>query len=312
MTLLFETPETSTVASRCHELNVPGPAGTLLHVRLWGDLVHATSTIVAVHGIYQSGKCWEHQAALATPGTVLIAVDLPFHGDTYTPASLTLHPDLMAQSIQAIMDYFHLEKMACFLMGWSFGAWCVGSYLQRYGTKSIQGVILVSGLFGDISQCLSLAHEEHRDALDSMSILTDPTATLTSFLVATQQFVTLLRHNSVQLDTTEEYTTELGYNVRAVIRLRSASINPMLVVAQNPLEGVYAQLNQASVPVYMLTGAQDALLPLEWFYLIASQLPHAETYEHAHCGHSFFAEYPEHFNDAVRAFMHKQTTHAKA
>ena len=303
MTLLLEKLHPS---SRCQELDIPGPNGLLLHVRMWGDREHATSSIVAVHGIYQSSKCWEHQAGLATPGTVLIAVDLPFHGDTYTPTHVLFEPDLMAQSIRAIIDFFQLQETHCFLMGWSFGAWSVGSYLQHYGTQSIKGLLIVSGLFGDISQCLSLVQEQHREALTSMSTLTEPSAMIEDVLMSTRQFVSLLRYNvDLQQDFAEEYATALGYNMRAVIRMRASGSNPLLVVAQNTLHDVYAQLNHDSVPVCMLTGTQDALLPIEWFYLIASQIPHAETHEQAHCGHSFFAEYPEKFNAVVRTFLQK-------
>jgi hypothetical protein len=59
-------------------------------------------------------------------------------------------------------------------MGWSFGAWCIGTYLQRYGIEHLRGLILVSGLFGDINQCLSLLQEQHKPALEVMNMLTNP------------------------------------------------------------------------------------------------------------------------------------------
>lgn len=288
----------------CQELDIPGPQGILLHTRIWGDLGHATTTILAIHGIYQASQCWEHQASLAKEKTVLIAFDLPFHGATITPDHVSFQADLFSESIHAIIEFFGLHETHLFLMGWSFGAWCLGYYLQQYGTSAITGVIIISGIFGDITQCLSLIQEQHRDALNAMSIVTNPTATHSSILLATQQFVHVLRHTfPLWKNDSEEYAMVLGYNVRAVFRLLFSQSNPLDIVAEHRLKGLYDQLNQALIPICMLTGIQDALLPLEWFRLVADQLTHVEIHEQDQCGHSFFAEYPETFNTIVHAFL---------
>jgi pimeloyl-ACP methyl ester carboxylesterase len=85
--------------------------------------------------------------------------------------------------------------------------------------------------------------------------------------------------------------------------MRSSGINPFAIIAQQTFDGLYEQFNQASLPVCLLAGKQDAILPIEWFRLLVSQFTSIETHEQEQCGHSFFAEYPETFNSAVGTFV---------
>lgn len=266
------------------------------------SIYEVQAVILAVHGIYQSCRSFDFQADLAMTRTIVIALDLPLHGETVTPDGLELSAGLMADSIHSVIEYLSLKEVNLFLMEWSFGGWVLGTYLQQYGLEGIQGLILISSLFGDMAK--SFAHVKDYKSIETISTLSDPDASLLSVLNATQQFVGMLRYQNTEDVASEDVSLCLGYNIRSVMRLRGLSA-PMVVVAQTPVNGVYKPLNEPGITVLMMTGKQDMLLPLGWFREMASELSHVEIHEIDNCGHSVFAEYPEMFNSLLSTFVHK-------
>jgi pimeloyl-ACP methyl ester carboxylesterase len=284
---------------------------SFIHAKLWMNealykkgFKHAEYGIIAVHGIYQASSCWDNQRELVEGNNILIAIDLPLHGQSEIPPLSHPQPDMWAKSMQAVVEHFSLKEKPLIFMGWSFGAWCIGSYIKHYGLQHIQGLILVSGLFGDIQHILTFVQEQHQDALESLLMLNNTAASTEQSVEALQHFVTQLRYGAYK--TPNDYYQTLGYNIQSVQQMHRHHVNVLDMIGgeESNLEDIYAELNHAGTPILMMVGENDTILPIAWMKSIARHLPQASIVEQSQCGHSFFAEYPHVFNNATRTFIH--------
>lgn len=269
----------------------------IIHAETHGNPTTATYGILAIHGAYQALQCWTEQDELANQNNVFITMDLPFHGATSIPESYKPQPDIWACSIHSVVEYFNIQDKPLFLIGWSFGAWCLKEYIKHYGSNTIAGIILVSGPL-NVATFLPIIQP---NIIDIMTTMDHPSALAMTSLEAAQQFVVKLRSQPTSLD--EHYKT-LGYNVTAVHQLQRVGSLFKLMETENieEMERLYGELQ--NTPMLVITGADDAVLPsAELKEAIITKLPHASTYTVEHCGHSSFSEDPERFNTKVQEFI---------
>jgi pimeloyl-ACP methyl ester carboxylesterase len=75
-----------------------------------------------------------------------------------------------------------------------------------------------------------------------------------------------------------------------------------LTAASHPL-GLEDRLDEIGVPVLVITGDDDRIVPTEQSVRLASELPDAKLVVIPDCGHVPHEECPEAFLKAVRAFL---------
>jgi len=123
---------------------VLGGGGLRLHVREWGP--PDAPPILFLHGISQSHLCWIHQydSSLAEDFR-LVACDLRGHGMSEAPTQPQHYtdPGLWADDVAAIIDQLRLDRPV--LVGWSYGAFVIGDYLQVHGEAGVSGLAFVAG-----------------------------------------------------------------------------------------------------------------------------------------------------------------------
>lgn len=80
----------------------------------------------------------------------------------------------------------------------------------------------------------------------------------------------------------------------------------------NGYEGQYAALDQfdssswaheINVPVLVMSGSEDLILPQSLAKALAATIPHARYYNFDQCGHLPYIEYPQQFCEQVRTFI---------
>ncbi len=64
------------------------------------------------------------------------------------------------------------------------------------------------------------------------------------------------------------------------------------------------------MPVLLIQGLDDALVPIAYTRQLALSLPQAQILEYEQCGHSPFLEYPDRFNRDVLRYLSSLDQHA--
>ncbi len=117
--------------------------GTRIHVLTAGDA--DAPALLLVPGWTMSAEIFRPQLERLGASWRVVAMDPRGQGDSDKPAD-GLYPAGRAGDIRAVVEELELEPVV--LLGWSMGVTEVGAYLDRWGTESIRGLVLVDGIFG--------------------------------------------------------------------------------------------------------------------------------------------------------------------
>jgi non-heme chloroperoxidase len=264
-----------------------------LYVETYGD-PEAEQTLLLLHGGLQSLRCFRKQFAALSEHTYVVALDLPYHGSS-VPASPTVLPDpaVWVQSVHAVLAHLHRLETPLVILAWSFGGLVTREYLLTYGQQSLTGLILVGSLFGGLQTYQQFQQEATLQTIFTMSAAQ---AAFSERLHAFEQFVGMLTKRPLDPDDTYE---QYGYNAKAFLH--------SFFVAEHWLEEQPCDqqqfLGQIQVPVLIIQGLDDELVPPTYTRQLALSLPKAQIIEYEHCGHSPFLEHPERFNRDVLRFL---------
>ena len=122
---------------------ISGAGGVRLHISEHGDATG--KPILFIHGWSQSELCWMKQYEASELSRFrLLGLDLRGHGMSERPSSPADYTkgDVWAEDIAAVIDQLGLEKPI--LVGWSYGGFAIGDYLNRFGDDDIGGINLVA------------------------------------------------------------------------------------------------------------------------------------------------------------------------
>ncbi len=264
-----------------------------LYVETYGD-PDAKPTLLLLHGGLQSLRCFRQQFAALSEQYYVVALDLPYHGNSY-PVKAEVRPDpaVWVQSVRAVLTHLHLLETPLAIAAWSFGGLIAREYLLTYGQQHLVGLILVGSLFGGLATYQQFQEDSTFQTLLTMSA---SQVVFSERLRAFEQFVTMLTYHPLDPDSAYE---QYGYNARAFLN--------SLPVAEHWLEELPCDqeqfMSQIQVPVLLIQGLSDALVPLTYTRHLALSLPQAQILEYEQCGHSPFLEQPERFNRDVLRFL---------
>lgn len=241
-------------------------------------------TLVLLHGAGDQAGNWSQVApALADDYRVLIP-DLAGHGDS-GPREGPLPFDLIVEGFELVMsraveDY----RGPAILIGNSMGAWVASIYAERHPDRVARLVLVNGGPIQEESD-LTLLPADREAARELMQALRDP---------GSQPIPDILLDDIV----------------------RRAHAGPIGRMAQVPesmekylLDG---RLDQIKVPVDLLWGARDQLLPREYAERLAAGLPRARITWIEACGHVPQAECPERFREALLKVLSEPPPEAEA
>jgi non-heme chloroperoxidase len=267
---------------RTHRVIGGGDVG--LHVIDQGP--EGAPAILLIHGWSQAVGCWKTQAALADRFRV-VAFDLRGHGASDKPADEAAYQDtaLWGDDVKAVIDGLGLASPV--LVGWSYGARVIASYVAEHGDDAIAGVVTTGGILA-----LGACREDWMVGKSSPGrnpdLYADEDATRAA---ATRDFIAACTEEPLDDITTAEF---VAFNEQCPAHVRRA-----LFRADFDVRPVWQSLKR---PLLSIHGAEDrVVLPI--CGIEASELaPNGDLWLYENCGHAPFIEHPDRFNADLAHF----------
>ena len=260
-------------------------SGVNIHYTVWNE--QASVTIVAFHGFTGSVHTWEKVALELGLDVRFIAIDLLGHGQTSSPADVTLYSmeaqvALLHDCLQQIVaEPFHL-------LGYSMGGRVAVSYAVKHPTH-IKSLLLESASPGLESED-SRAERRTNDAKLANKIMQEGIASFIDMwenipLFASQKLLPI----EVQQAVREERMNQKPIGLA----------NSLLGMGTGQMPSVWHRLQSLLMPVFLLTGQVD-----HKFVDIANKMRQVnENFTHitiSGCGHAIHVENPQKFATIVK------------
>lgn len=238
-----------------------GPRGRLTVFRGGGG-----PTVVLIHGVNDQAGGWARVAGPLTASFRVVVPDLPGHGES-DPAQGPLTVDELMAGLALVLAQ---EKPPALLVGNSMGGW-LALLAAREHPQAVAGVVLVNGAAVRGPAAVSLLPHDRDEARKAMAAVFSPNTPLPPAFVL---------DDLVRRAPTSPLARLLGSSWEAHV-----------------LDG---RLQDVTVPVTLLWGEDDRLLPPAYAERIARELPRARLELLPRCGHMPQRECPERLLPALQ------------
>lgn len=263
-------------------LPVPGARifvrGTAIHVRLSGK----GPPVLLLHGFGGSGADWRHVAPLLSDSHALITPDLPGAGFSDHGDRLDLSHKGQAAMMWGLLDRLDIDRVA--IAGHSFGA-AVALYMACAQPGRVSALALLDGPRID----LGAVPQRSRPVLESLVGLVSVAPPVARWL----RGGVLAPHNRERRD------LQPDWELQTRIRGSAASLTRALLSSQ----GQPVNLDVATMPALVYTGAYDGYQTPAAAWLLAEQLPNARVLINPDTGHLPMEERPDECAAALLEFL---------
>ncbi len=267
---------------------VAGGDALALNVMEWGR--RDGPAIVFIHGWSQATLCWskQYESSLAEHFR-LIAFDLRGHGMSAAPTEAACYQQsrLWAADLKAVLTA--LEVGPAVLVGWSYGCFVVGDYLNAYGAAGIAGINLVGSAVRFGEQALGTYIGGGFSETFPRAISRD----LTVSIDAMREFIN--RCFLVKMSR-EDYERVLCFNMTARPDVRAAMVLRDDIAMEAALAAYHG-------PLLLSHGRLDSMTLPSCAVLASTLCPQARLSWYDDVGHGPFFEAPERFNRELAAFV---------
>jgi len=285
--LFFLRPVATMVWLRRSALRRAGLRKIRLTTTVGGQIVWhggAGPLLVLLHGAGDQAGTWNKVVPEVKRHFQLVIPDLAGHGQS-DPAAGVLSLGTLLTALEQLLDAKPWRDAPLVLVGNSLGAWMAMLYTHKCPQR-VTRVILIDG--GPIKAVLEIGimpkdREEARRALDAVL---DPS--------------TPRRPNFV-LDDLVRVS-----NTGPISRLLAAGEEDM---SKYLLDGKLASFQ---LPVDLIWGASDRLVPLDYAKKLQSQLPHSTLTVIEHCGHGPQLERPQELTRVLLQVLASESSRASA
>lgn len=270
------------------QTTISGGEGLALNVMEWGE--RDGPPIVFIHGWSQATLCWQKQydSSLAEHFR-LIAFDLRGHGMSAAPTDPSCYQQarLWAADLRAVLTALDVE--AAVLVGWSYGSFVIGDYLNVYGAERVAGINLVGGAVRFGEQALGAYIGTGFSDTFPRAISRD----LTVSIDAMREFIN--RCFLVKMSR-EDYERVLCFNMTARPDVRAAMVLRDDIDMDSALRAWHG-------PLLLSHGRKDSMTLPACAELAKSLCPQAYISWYDDAGHGPFFEAPDKFNQELAAFV---------
>lgn len=229
---------------------VEGPQGRVVY---WTGGVG--EPVVLLHGMGNQAGSWVKMAADIAVLSRVILPDLPGHGDS-DPAAGPLTLDDMVSGIAALVDEESPEEPVT-LMGNALGGWAALKYAAE-NPQRVRRLILLN----------SFASTRQLDGIEQVP-------------QNREQALRLVQAMSPQGAPTPAY-----FVLDDLIDKITGGASPRVLAGLRPEDALSdSELAGIQVPVEILWGTEDEVLPLAYGQSLAQRLPRARLFPLEHCGH---------------------------
>ena len=264
---------------------VTGGGGLKLHVTDQGP--EDAPVLLFIHGWAQHNICWQAQTPLAKNFRV-VALDLRGHGSSDAPQDAAAYTgtQLWADDINAVITELGLKRPA--LIGWSYGARVIASYIAVHGEDALSSIVLVGSVIaiGQYREPWMVGQGSpgrNRDLYTSEQ---------TRLLTATARFID---DCTVKPLPRETYGVLVGANMLVTPLVRRA-----LFKGDFDCRPVWESFTK---PALVIHGANDAVVEPIVGQAAHEALPNGTLSLWGKTGHAPFAEHPARFNAELADFV---------
>ncbi len=247
------------------KVTVPSPAGPQAVFRGGSGPV-----LVLLHGAGDQAAAWSLVAPKLLSGRTLVVPDLAGHGDS-APAEGPLPVETLLAGLGAVLDEAAPEEPVT-IVGNSLGAWLATLWAREHPERVERIVLVNGGPLKHVAEGLTLQPKNRAEARKTVEALRDPGS------IRVPDFV---------LDDVVRQAA-----TGPIARLAAASEG----MEKHVLEG---RLGEVTVPVEIVWGASDRLMPLSYAERLRAGLPRARLTELPRCGHVPQQECPAAFAEAL-------------
>ena len=238
--------------------------------------------VILLHGFPLSGAIWHGQQQRLSDRYRVITPDLRGHGRSPAPAGV-YEMDLLARDVLALLDTLLIKKAV--IMGHS-----MGGYVALAGWKLAPERFVAMGLIA------SQAGADTEEGRQGRYQLANKAAAEGSSAVAAAMIPKL-------------FAPELGVAAPILAQVREIILNTNRAGIIGSLQGLAvradctALLREISVPLLILAGEQDQIIPLDKAKAMAAATRTATLTMIEHAGHMPMLEQPEATTTALGTFL---------
>lgn len=254
--------------------------------------------LILLHGFGASTYSWRHIAAYFSKSYRVIAIDLKGFGLSDKPMDDDYSVRDQSRIISEFIRVRHLEKVI--LAGHSLGgAVSLLTYLLQsdHDTRHISKLVLLD----------TASYQQELPAF--ISILRVPVINELSLLLTSNNFKSRMILRQAFFDHSK-ITEEMVATYGSYLSLPGASqalIKTAKQILPPDLEEISGRYKSIDVPVLLIWGEKDEIVPLEVGRKLARNIPHAELVVVPNCGHVPQEECPSQVIEAMESFLSHQT-----
>jgi magnesium chelatase accessory protein len=257
------------------------------HVQVSG----AGPVALLLHGTGASTHSWRGLAPLLAARFTVIAPDLPGHAFTRVPDGLALSLPAMARSVTALMA--ELGQRPDIVIGHSAGA-AVAMQMALDGATPPRGIVSLNGAL--------------RPLEGFASRFFPPVARLLALLpIVPNMFAWRARDPAVVDDLLRQTGSHIGDEDRA--RYHRLATTPshvgaaLSMMANWEVRGLEAAMARLALPVLLVAGTEDGMVPASEAVIVARKLAHGEVAKLKGLGHLAHEEQPERVAAVIAAWI---------
>jgi non-heme chloroperoxidase len=248
-------------------------------------------SILFIHGWRQSHIVWKHQlkSGLLNSCYRLVAFDLRGHGLSDKPLEESKYndPALWGDDIDSVIKARKLDKII--ICAWSSGATFLCDYINKYGTNSLIGIVLIDPNTRGYGRAKPTGKNLEEVFLNLGS------DKISDRQIANEKFLANLTKKGNVKFSSELYFTFLGFNL-TVSELTGLTFNSRGAYSCTPT------LEKINCPSLVIQGKHDAFVAKEDAEEDAKSLK-AQFIMYDNSGHSPFFEEPRRFNEDLHSFI---------
>ncbi len=248
-------------------------------------------TVLFLHGFGLSSHTWRHVTPAIAASNRVVCIDMKGFGASDEPDDGAYTAYDQAALVAALMEARDMRGAT--VVGCSFGGH-VALELDRLlaGTGRVARLVLIGGVVPGqrLSPVVRIARR-----LPARLLL----AAFRPIFLNTLMRVAFYDASRIPPDFVAEYASRLRSPEARRVLLRAAP----LIFAPGPDGPVSERLGAIDVPVLLIWGANDGLIPVENARRLAAQIPGARLVVLPECGHVPQEERPRETADAIAGFL---------
>lgn len=243
-----------------------------------------TPTLLCIHGFPLDQTLWDPQVTGLADVAQVLAPDLRGFGDDQRPVPEVMTMEAYAADLKALVDDRGVERVV--LCGLSMGGYVAMAFLDQWPER-VAGLVL----------CNTRANADTPEGRAARQATAQNAFEKGVEVIARAMAPTLLSERS------KRTRPELMAYMEAMIARQRPEAVAAAALGMSERPDRHDVLRNCTVPALVITGSEDALMPLPTSQAMADALPHGQLVVIPHAGHLTNLEATESFNGTVRQFL---------